>query len=99
MFKAIFKGMASNLLVLYGSETGTSQDLAEQIWREGYRRNVPVKVVPFDDFEMNVSYIYKLVFQIPIFRHCRNKRLSCFWSQQVDRVSYQLICAKTGESY
>jgi len=41
------------LLVLYGSETGTSQDLAEQIWREGYRRNVPVKVMSFDDFDMN----------------------------------------------
>lgn len=45
-----------SLLVLYGSETGTSQDLAEQIWREGYRRNVPVKVVAFDDFDMNVSH-------------------------------------------
>ena len=46
------------LLVLYGSETGTSQDLAEQIWREGYRRNVPVKVMSFDDFDMNVSLLF-----------------------------------------
>jgi sulfite reductase alpha subunit-like flavoprotein len=67
--------MASNLLVLYGSETGTSQDLAEQIWREGYRRNVPVKVVSFDEFDMNVSSDLNTELLNANFRRCRNKHL------------------------
>ncbi|KAI6230787.1 NADPH-dependent diflavin oxidoreductase 1 [Aphelenchoides fujianensis] len=43
----------TRILVLFASETGTSQDLAEQIWREGSRMRVPVRVLSFDDYDLN----------------------------------------------
>lgn len=41
------------LLVLYGSQTGTAQDVAERIGREGKRRHFSVKVCDLDSY--NVS--------------------------------------------
>ncbi|KAI6185668.1 NADPH-dependent diflavin oxidoreductase 1 [Aphelenchoides besseyi] len=43
----------NHVLVLYGSETGTAHDLAEQIWRDGHRFHVPVRVQSFDDYDLN----------------------------------------------
>ena len=44
--------MASSvdLLVLYGSQTGTAQDVAERIGREGKRRYFTVRVMPLDSY-------------------------------------------------
>lgn len=41
-----------NLLVLYGSQTGTAQDLAERIGREALRFKFEVRVIEMDDFEV-----------------------------------------------
>lgn len=38
------------LLVLYGSQTGTAQDTAERVGREGKRRHFRVRVLAMDDF-------------------------------------------------
>lgn len=38
------------LLILYGSQTGTAQDTAERIGREGYRRLFSPVVLPMDDY-------------------------------------------------
>ena len=38
------------LLVLYGSQTGTAQDVAERIGREAYRRHIHARVMPMDAY-------------------------------------------------
>ncbi|XP_072344212.1 NADPH-dependent diflavin oxidoreductase 1 isoform X1 [Scyliorhinus torazame] len=38
------------LLVLFGSQTGTAQDVAERIGREGVRRHFKCRVVPLDSY-------------------------------------------------
>ena len=40
------------LVVLYGSQTGTAQDVAEQIGREGQRKHLLVKVQSLDDYNI-----------------------------------------------
>ena len=39
------------LLILYGSQTGTAQDLAERISRQGRRRHFKMKVLPMDSYD------------------------------------------------
>lgn len=38
------------LLVLYGSQTGTAQDAAERVGREGKRRHFRVRVLAMDSY-------------------------------------------------
>ena len=38
------------LLVLYGSQTGTAQDAAERVGREGKRRRFRVRILAMDDY-------------------------------------------------
>ncbi|XP_059486666.1 NADPH-dependent diflavin oxidoreductase 1 [Neocloeon triangulifer] len=40
-----------SLLILYGSQTGTAQEVAEQIWRDGKRRNWHGPVKAMDEIE------------------------------------------------
>ncbi|KAH8380551.1 hypothetical protein KR009_011365 [Drosophila setifemur] len=40
------------LLVLYGSQTGTAQDVAEQIWRESHLLGYQGPVLAFEDYDM-----------------------------------------------
>lgn len=39
------------LLVLYGSQTGTAQDVAERVGREGRRRHFRMRVLPMDSYD------------------------------------------------
>ena len=39
------------LLVLYGSQTGTAQDVAERVGREGKRRHFRMRVLPMDSYD------------------------------------------------
>lgn len=39
------------LLVLYGSETGYAQEVAERVAREGRRRLFSVRVLAMDDYD------------------------------------------------
>lgn len=39
------------VLVLYGSQTGTAQDTAERVGREGKRRRFRVRVVAMDSYD------------------------------------------------
>ena len=43
--------MACRFLVLYGSQTGTAQDVAERIGREGKRRHFRIKVCSMDSYD------------------------------------------------
>ena len=43
--------MACRFLVLSGSQTGTAQDVAERIGREGKRRHFRVKVCSMDSYD------------------------------------------------
>ncbi|XP_065358923.1 NADPH-dependent diflavin oxidoreductase 1 [Calliphora vicina] len=47
-----------HLLILYGSQTGTAQDVAEQLWRSSKKFGFQGPVLPMDDFP-----IHKLVEQ------------------------------------
>lgn len=38
------------LLVLYGSQTGTAQDVAERVGRDGKRRHFRVRVLAMDTY-------------------------------------------------
>ena len=40
------------LLVLYGSQTGTAQDVAERIMREGKRRHFSARCVALDNYNL-----------------------------------------------
>jgi sulfite reductase alpha subunit-like flavoprotein len=44
-----------SLLILYGSETGTAQDVAETLWRDARRRRLQVRLMAMDDYEIQVS--------------------------------------------
>lgn len=45
----------NSLLILYGSETGTAQDVAESFWRDAKHRRLPVRVFEFDDYAVEAS--------------------------------------------
>ncbi|XP_055678223.1 NADPH-dependent diflavin oxidoreductase 1 [Lutzomyia longipalpis] len=44
--------MSRKLLILYGSETGTAQDFAEQVWRESKRFFFTGPVLPMDAYDV-----------------------------------------------
>lgn len=44
--------MARKLTILYGSQTGTAQDLAEYIWRESKRYHFTGTVMPMDTYDV-----------------------------------------------
>lgn len=46
--------MARNLTILYGSQTGTAQDLAEYIWRESKRFYFTGTVMPMDKYSIQL---------------------------------------------
>lgn len=39
------------MLVLYGSQTGTAQDIAERVGREGRRRHFRTQVTAMDEYD------------------------------------------------
>lgn len=39
------------LLILYGSQTGNAQDVAERVWREGRRRHFRTRVLSMDSYD------------------------------------------------
>jgi len=41
-----------NVTVLFGSQTGTAEDVAERIGREGKQRYLCVKVMALDDYNI-----------------------------------------------
>lgn len=49
--------MAERLLVLYGSQTGTAQDVAERLKREARRRHVRCRILPMDSYD-KVPYMH-----------------------------------------
>lgn len=44
--------MTRNLIILYGSQTGTAQDVAENIWRESKRYHFAGAVQAMDDYDV-----------------------------------------------
>lgn len=41
-----------NLVILFGSQTGTAEDVAQRIGRESQRRHIKTRVMPLDDYEI-----------------------------------------------
>lgn len=48
----ISRSEGRSISVLYGSQTGTAQEVAERIGREGKRRHLSVTVVALDDYNV-----------------------------------------------
>lgn len=44
--------MAGKMIILYGSQTGTAQDISENIWRESKRFHFKGAVKPMDDYNV-----------------------------------------------
>jgi sulfite reductase alpha subunit-like flavoprotein len=44
---------SKNLIILYGSQTGTAQDLAERIWRRAKHNKISVELCSFDRLDLN----------------------------------------------
>lgn len=55
--------MERRLLVLYASQTGTAQEVAERIGRDAKRRHFAVKVFAMDSYEKVLLYanVVKLI--------------------------------------
>ena len=45
-------GQDRELLVLYGSQTGTAEEVAESVIRDGIRRHFNTKLTSLDDYDM-----------------------------------------------
>lgn len=43
--------MDRSLLILYGSETGCAQDVAETLGRQARRRHFKIRILAMDDYE------------------------------------------------
>jgi sulfite reductase alpha subunit-like flavoprotein len=43
--------MSRPLLILYGSETGTAQDVAENLARQARRRHFNTRVIAMDEYD------------------------------------------------
>ncbi|GMR41083.1 hypothetical protein PMAYCL1PPCAC_11278, partial [Pristionchus mayeri] len=41
-----------SLVIVYGTETGTAEDVAEGLWREARMRNLPARLVPMDEYDI-----------------------------------------------
>jgi sulfite reductase alpha subunit-like flavoprotein len=52
-FSSEVKMAADRLLILYGSQTGCAQDMAERIGREGKRRHLQTKVQSMDQYDIS----------------------------------------------
>ena len=42
------------LIILYGSQSGNSQDLAERLWKKTKSRNIVSTLSSFDNFNMDL---------------------------------------------
>lgn len=55
------------ILILYGSQTGTAQDVAEKFAREAKRRLLSTRVMPLDDYSVVCSCGIIIVYGGPMF--------------------------------
>ncbi|XGW02394.1 hypothetical protein V3C99_014433 [Haemonchus contortus] len=54
-----------SLLVLYGSETGTAEDVAESLWKEARLLNVPARLFGMDEYDVeNLPNEHVVVFVV-----------------------------------
>uniref|UniRef100_A0A915Q739 NADPH-dependent diflavin oxidoreductase 1 n=1 Tax=Setaria digitata TaxID=48799 RepID=A0A915Q739_9BILA len=63
--KMPFTSSIRTLKILYGSETGNAQDIAETLWNDGRYRNIPVEVYNFGEYVLqNLNNEHCVVFVI-----------------------------------
>ena len=60
-----------SILVLYGSQTGTAEEVAERIWREGKRRQFCIRVKAMDDYDKVGNMAHNAI------RTCRRFLMLC----------------------
>lgn len=46
-----------SLLILYGSETGNAEDVAQSLWREARLLDVPARVFGMDEYDIEVAFV------------------------------------------
>ena len=54
------EGTSRELLILYGSQTGTAEEIAERIGREGKRRHFLCRICAMDDFDLVIYAFFPL---------------------------------------
>ncbi|EJW84044.1 flavodoxin family protein [Wuchereria bancrofti] len=60
-----FSSSFSALKILYGSETGNAQDVAEMLWNDARYRNIPAEVYNFGDYTVqNLNNEYCVIFVV-----------------------------------
>ena len=87
-------------LILYGSQTGTAQDVAEKLAREAKRRFLSTRVMALDDFNVVCQcflYIYELFFFI---LNLTKSLVNFVHTLKVNLLHEELVlfvCATTGQ--
>ncbi|PAV76443.1 hypothetical protein WR25_11607 isoform E [Diploscapter pachys] len=74
-----------SLLILYGSETGTAQDVGESLRREALMRNLTVRLISMDEYDLHVSKFLITVMVILKFQSLPNEKAAL------------LVCSTTGQ--
>ncbi len=83
------------LLVLYGSQTGTAQDTAERVGREGKRRRFRVRVLAMDSYN-TVSEPMSCITSLAVFISS-TPLVAVLQSQLLFESAVVLVCATTGQ--
>ena len=88
------------ILILYGSQTGTAQDVAEKLAREAKRRFLSTRVMALDDYNVVCQcflYIYEFFFYI---LNLTKSLVNFVHTLKVNLLHEELVlfvCATTGQ--
>lgn len=73
------------MIILYGSQTGTAQDISENIWRESKRFHFAGGVKPMDDYDVQnlIEEEVALFVCSTTGQGGDNRLIEWFWPQQL----------------
>lgn len=60
------KQSKETLLIVYGTETGTGQDIAECLWRDAVSRNIETRIMSLADYNIQVFLDILNIFNLNI---------------------------------
>lgn len=87
-----------SLLILYGSETGTAQDVGESLRREALMRNLTVRLISMDEYDLHVvsKFLITVKAHLKISRVYPTKKQFCLFALQLVKVKCPRICGHFG---
>jgi sulfite reductase alpha subunit-like flavoprotein len=63
-----------SIVILYGSETGSSQDLAENLARQAKRRHFKTRVYAMDDYDRVYIHVFSLYVDLIVYVESTSRR-------------------------